>query len=244
VAHYGLTRDDTFFCTVPLHFDFSLADFFTPAMVGACTELVPEPALLFPASLAALLEQSRATIWSSVPYTFTQLCERGAVAGRDLSSLRWLIYGGEPMPPSALPLLRQTFSAQISNSYGPAEVNQVTEYTVPEDHPADRAIPLGGPMPHAALTLAEDGELLVAAPSMMRGYWNRPDLDAVPSPISVAAATTVRRPRSRDADVSGPSVRETAVSFGYDRADESRCLRHARVERRDLAQTRQLLSRT
>jgi amino acid adenylation domain-containing protein len=176
---YGLTAEDVFFSTVPLHFDFSLADFFAPSDVGATTELVPEQMLAFPASVAELLETSGGTIWSSVPYTFTQLCERGAVEKRDLSRLRWLIYGGEPMPPSALPILRRVFSgARISNSYGPAEVNQVTEYTVPEDHPADRPIPIGNPTSQA--TLADDGagELLVAGPSMMQGYWNRPDLNA------------------------------------------------------------------
>ena len=176
---YGLTGEDVFFSTVPLHFDFSLADFFAPSEVGATTELVPEPMLAFPASVAALLESSGGTIWSSVPYTFTQLCERGATDDHDLSRLRWLIYGGEPMPPSALPDLRRVFSgARISNSYGPAEVNQVSEFTVPSDHPSDRAIPIGTPMPNT--TFADDGggELLVAGPTMMQGYWNRPDLNA------------------------------------------------------------------
>jgi amino acid adenylation domain-containing protein len=175
---YQLRADDFFFSTVPLHFDFSLADFFTPAMVGAAVELVPEQVLLFPASLSKLLEDSGGTIWSSVPYTFIQLCERGAVEDRDLSALRWLIYGGEPLPPSSLPLLRKTFRARISNSYGPAEVNQVSEYTVPPEHPADRPVPIGAPMNHAVFTRSEEGELLVAASSMMSGYWNRPELNA------------------------------------------------------------------
>jgi amino acid adenylation domain-containing protein len=176
MKQYQLSRDDVFFSTVPLHFDFSLADFFTPAMVGAMTELVPEQALLFPASLSNLLEESGGTIWSSVPYTFVQLCERGAVENHDFSALRWLIYGGEPMPPSSLPRLRQVFRAQISNSYGPAEVNQVSEFTVPDDHPPDVPIPIGHCMGKAIFEIAGDGELLVASPSMMRGYWNRPDL--------------------------------------------------------------------
>lgn len=177
VDHYHLSKDDVFFSTVPLHFDFSLADFFTPAMVGAVTELVPEQVLLFPASLAAHLEKTKGTIWSSVPYTFIQLCERGAVETRDLSCLRWLIYGGEPLPPAKLPLLRQTFSAEISNSYGPAEVNQVSEYSVPLDHPEDTPIPIGYASNHATLRIGDEDELLVASSSMMRGYWNRPDLN-------------------------------------------------------------------
>ena len=178
VSQYGLHADDVFFNTVPLHFDFSLADFLCPPMVGCVTELVPEPVLMFPASLAALLDQSRGTIWSSVPYSFIQLAERGAPDTHDMTRLHWLIYGGEPMPPTSLPLLRATFpNAVISNSYGPAETNQTSEYTVPVDHPTDRPIPIGLPSPHAQF-LEQDDELLIAAPSLMRGYWNRPDLNA------------------------------------------------------------------
>ena len=176
--HYRLTVEDVFFCTVPLHFDFSLADFFAAPLAGATTELVPEPVLLFPASVAELLERSGATIWSTVPYAVIQLCERGAAETRDLSRLRWLIYGGEPMPPAKLPAIRRIMDARISNSYGPAEVNQVTQYTVPEDHSIADPIPIGHPMSHADLARTDEGELLVASPSMMRGYWNRPDLDA------------------------------------------------------------------
>lgn len=175
---YQPQKDDVFFSTVPLHFDFSLADFFVPATVGATVELVPEPMLAFPASVAELLEASGGSIWSSVPYSFTQICERGASESRDLSRLRWLIYGGEPMPPTALPELRRVFhGALISNSYGPAEVNQVTEYTVPSDHPETQSIPIGVPMPHSELREDETGELLVAGSSMMQGYWRRPDLN-------------------------------------------------------------------
>lgn len=177
LKQYQPQKEDVFFSTVPLHFDFSLADFFVAAMVGASIELVPEQVLLFPASVAQLLEECGGTIWSSVPYTFIQLCERGAVEERDLSALRWLIYGGEPLPPSSLPLLRAALQAKISNSYGPAEVNQVSEYTVPPDHPNDQPIPIGTCMEHAIFKRGPDSELLVAATSMMRGYWKRPELN-------------------------------------------------------------------
>ena len=175
---HGLTKDDVFFCTVPLHFDFSLADFFTPPMAGATTELVPEPTLMFPASLAAAIQESGATIWSTVPYPIIQIVERGGSDQFDLSSLRWLIYGGEPMPSAKLAGINQTFSAKLSNSYGPAEVNQVTQYTVPHDHPADSPIPIGEPMNHTEIVLSEDGELLFAGEMMMQGYWRRPELNA------------------------------------------------------------------
>lgn len=175
---YKPVPDDVLFCTVPLHFDFSLADFFAAPIGGAMTELVPEAVQLFPASLADLMERSGATIWSTVPYALYQLVERGAIEGRDLSRLRMIIYGGEPISPVKLAQVRRLLGADISNSYGPAEVNQVTEYEVPPDHPVDRAIPIGQPTDHADLAQSEHGELLVSTEAMMRGYWGRDDLDA------------------------------------------------------------------
>ena len=175
---YDVKQDDVCFCTVPLHFDFSLADFMAVPISGACTELVPEAALSFPASLAALMEQSGATIWSTVPHALIQLCERGAIEARDLSHLRLVIFGGEPLAPGKLKMIRKSLGTfELSNSYGPAEVNQVTVYQVPEDHPADRAIPIGGPTDHAELAVDDKDMLLVRTPAMMRGYWGRPDLD-------------------------------------------------------------------
>jgi amino acid adenylation domain-containing protein len=176
---YGPTVDDVLFCTVPLHFDFSLADFFAAAIGGATTELVAEPVQRFPASLGKLLQDSGATIWSTVPFALIQLCEHGAVDRLDLSRLRCIIYGGEALPAAKLQTLRGCLGeVRLSNSYGPAEVNQCTEFTVPPDFPSDKPIPIGHPTDHARLAVDEDGELLVATPAMMRGYWRRPELDA------------------------------------------------------------------
>lgn len=175
--HYGPTADDVFFCTVPLHFDLSFADFFTPPMVGARTELVPETVQLFPASLSSALEASGATIWSTVPFLIVQMVERGAPDQHDFSRLRWLIYAGEPMPAAKLPGIRAAFDAELSNSYGPTEVNQVTQYTVPRDHPTAATIPIGHVFDNAEAVLSDEGELLFAGPMTMAGYWNRPDLN-------------------------------------------------------------------
>ncbi len=176
---YDVQAEDVCFCTVPLHFDFSLADFIAIPISGASTELVPEAALSFPASLAKLMDETGATIWSTVPHALIQLCERGAVETRDLSAMRLVIYGGEPLAPAKLPLIRESLDAiELSNSYGPAEVNQVTVYNVPDDHPTDSPIPIGGPADHAELALDENSILLVHTPAMMRGYWGREDLNA------------------------------------------------------------------
>ncbi|MCA9890576.1 MAG: AMP-binding protein, partial [Anaerolineae bacterium] len=158
---------------------------------GATTIIIPEAYTLFPASLSKLIQDERMTIWYSVPFALTQLLLRGALDDRDLSSLRWILYGGEPFPLDQLKALMERLpNARVSNVYGPAEVNQCTYYHIPspDDWPDDlKTIPLGEIWDNAEALIVDEadgtiedshvGELVVRAPTMMRGYWQRPDLN-------------------------------------------------------------------
>ncbi len=188
-AQYGVTQADRLSNHSPLHFDMSTFDFFTGPLCGATTVIIPEPVTKLPASMSKLIQDERLTIWYSVTTALVQLVLRGVLAERDLSSLRWILYGGEPFPPKHLRALQRLIpSAVVANVYGPAEVNQCTHYTVPpladED---DDAIPIGQVWDNSeGLLLSADdqpvapgeiGELVVRTPTMMRGYWGRPDLN-------------------------------------------------------------------
>jgi acyl-coenzyme A synthetase/AMP-(fatty) acid ligase len=183
---YGLTPDDRLGGHSPLHFDMSTFDYFSAMLAGAATVIVPEPYSRLPASLSQLVETERLTVWYSAPYAIVLLVEKGVLASRDIASLRWVIFGGEPMSPKHLEALRAHAPAvRFSNSYGPAEVNQCTVFHLPAGPVADTPIPLGHACPHTRALIvdavgepAEEGELLIATPAMMRGYWGRPDLDA------------------------------------------------------------------
>ena len=67
----------------------------------------------------------RLTFWYSVPLALIQLLTYGGIEDRDVSSLRWVLFGGEPFAPKYLRRLMELWpQARFSNSYGPAEVNQ------------------------------------------------------------------------------------------------------------------------
>lgn len=186
---YGLQATDRLSNFPPLHFDQSTFDYFSGPLVGATTIIIPEAYTKFPASLSKLMAEERLTVWYSVPFPLIQLLLRGVLDQRDMSALRWVLYGGEPFPPKYLARLQQQWpQACFSNVYGPAEVNQCTFYTVPllsED--SDAPIPIGKIWPNAEglivdeddvpVTAGEVGELLVRTPTMMQGYWRRPDLN-------------------------------------------------------------------
>ncbi|MEL6245648.1 MAG: amino acid adenylation domain-containing protein [Pseudomonadota bacterium] len=181
---YSLGSQDRLANHSPLHFDMSTFDYFSAPIAGACTVIIPEPYAKLPASLSKLTQDEGITIWYSTPFALVQLVEHGALDARDISRLRWVIFGGEPMSPKHLEALRcHAPEVQFSNSYGPAEVNQTTVYHLPSGRVEAGPIPLGKVTPHAEARIvdgegrpATEGELMISTPAMMAGYWNREDL--------------------------------------------------------------------
>jgi acyl-coenzyme A synthetase/AMP-(fatty) acid ligase len=191
--------------------------------------------LRFPASVSELVERERVTVWYSVPYVLRQLVTRGALDTRDLTSIRWILYGGEAYPPDELAdLMRALPAATVSNVYGPAEVNQCMRHDLTE--PPHTDVPIGRAWADTELTVVDEhgipvtngpGELLVASTTMMDRYWNRPDLtDAAIVARTFAGSAATRWYRTGDlveADATGD-----LVFLG--RADNQVKIRGQRVE--------------
>lgn len=185
---YALDERDCLSNASPLHFDMSTFDYFSGPQAAATTIIIPEPVLKLPASLAEMIEQERITVWYSVPFPLIKMLQSGVFDDRDLSSLRLVMFGGEPFVPKYLEaLMRRLPQAGFANVYGPAEVNQCCHYTVPKDWRAEEGHPPIGHMcagndyrihdeENRPVDTGEAGELLVATPTMMRGYWDAPEL--------------------------------------------------------------------
>jgi len=184
---YGVSPLDRLGNHSPLHFDISTMGYLTAPFAGACTVIITSAYKLFPASLSQLIEDEELTIWYSVPFALTELLEKGVLADRDLSSLRWILFGGEPFPPKHLrSLLELLPNAIFSNVYGPAEVNQCTFKNFKSIPDTDKPIPLGNIWSETEamivdeynneVTLGETGELLISSVTRMLGYWNQPEL--------------------------------------------------------------------
>ncbi len=189
-AHaYGIRREDRLSNQAPLHFDMSIFDFFVAAVAGAATVIIPDEYLKLPASYARLLQDERITVFFTVPFALSQLLSRGMLPERDLSALRWIIFGGDTHSPRHIRQLMEMLPhTRFSHMYGPAETNGCT-YQIIDQLPADPDEPfhIGKACEGMeALVLDENGhpvetggsgELLIRTPTMMQGYWNRPDLN-------------------------------------------------------------------
>ncbi len=188
---YGLSPRDRLANVAALHFDQSTFELYSAPLAGSSVVVVPEPLLRFPASLTALLASQLVTVVYSVPSLFRQITSRGALDDRDLTALRWVLFGGESYPPGQLAALMDKLpGTRFSNVYGPAEVNQCMFHHLPSAPATDAAVPIGRAWSAATVDVVDPedltarvevgtaGVLIVRTPTMMTGYWNRPDLTA------------------------------------------------------------------
>jgi amino acid adenylation domain-containing protein len=187
---YGLAASDRLSNHAPLHFDLSTFDYFAGAIAGATTVVIPEAVTKLPATLSKLMADERLSVWYSVPFALIQLLQRGNLAARDLSALRWVLFAGEPFPTKHLrAVMAQIAHARFSNLYGPTETNVCTYYHVPAlDPDNDEPVPIGEPCTNVeALVVGGDdqpvaagevGELLIRGGVVMRGYWGQPEKTA------------------------------------------------------------------
>jgi len=186
VSEYALTRDDRLTNHSSHHTCFATFDYYAAARAAATTVILTPAALMLPASLSALLEQERVTVWYSVPTALVQLSLRGELESRDLGSIRWVLFAGETFPGKHLRrIVQQLPGARFSHVYGSTEVNVCTYYHLPEPGALTGPLPIGRACSTAS-TLVVDGamqpvaagdagELLVRGSTVMSGYWGEPE---------------------------------------------------------------------
>lgn len=135
-----------------------------------------------------LIEQEQVTNFVGVPTMSWDLLEASTFAERDTSSLRSVGGGGAPMPPELVKRIDENFSkGRPGLGYGMTETNAYGPQNA-GDMFVNNPKSTGKPVPVMevrvtdpdgnVLETGETGEIWFKAPSLIRGYWNRPDATA------------------------------------------------------------------
>jgi long-chain acyl-CoA synthetase len=122
-----------------------------------------------PDSICRLLEQHRIELLPASPTFLNMLLLSKAYAGRDLSALRVITYGSEPMPQSTLTGLRAAFpNVELRQTYGLIELGVLRAKSMSSD---SLWVKVGGEGYDLRVV---DGLLQIKADSAMLGYLNAP----------------------------------------------------------------------
>lgn len=132
---------------------------------------------------AALIERYRCTVWTNVPTMVVDVLSNPACAAYDLSSLASITGGGAAMPAAIAQKLSDQYKLTYIEGYGMTEFMAATHV-----NPPDRAKKqcLGIPIfdtyaqvidPDTLQPLGPNvqGEIVMAGPQQMTGYWNEPE---------------------------------------------------------------------
>jgi long-chain acyl-CoA synthetase len=99
---------------------------------------------------------------------------RGKVAERFGGRLKGMVSGGAALDPE-VGIFFNALGIRVLQGYGQTETSPVVACNPPD---RCKLHTVGPPLPDVKVRIAEDGELLVAGPNVMQGYWQLPEQTA------------------------------------------------------------------
>jgi amino acid adenylation domain-containing protein len=184
---FRIKPEDRLSSHAPLHFDLSVFDIYNAIEAGATVYMVPDDAMLFPASLSKFLAGQGISVLYCVPSALVHLVLHGNLKAQSLELLRSILFAGEIFPMKYLRQLAELLpEVELYNLYGPTETNVCTYYRVDRTKLASmEKIPIGRACANTEVFAVDErrqliqpgqtGELYVRGPSVTNGYWGDPE---------------------------------------------------------------------
>ena len=140
-----------------------------------------------PAAVLQTIVDEQVGFWIGVPTMFWSLLEYAGTGAVDVSAiarhLRVCVSGGAPMPVQVLRRFESTFGVRVLEGYGLSETSPVVSFN--QLHRPSKPGTVGFPIFGVDVRCVDDegrpvaagerGEVVVRGPSVMKGYYNRPE---------------------------------------------------------------------
>jgi amino acid adenylation domain-containing protein len=184
-SYLRVQEDEVILGVLPLAFDYGLYQMIMAFRQGA--RLVLERSFAFPAQILQLMVDERVTAFPGVPTIFAMLGGLKTLQEYDFSSIRYVTNTAAALPVKHILMLKDLFpSARIYSMYGLTECKRCT-YLPPEDLPR-KPTSVGIAIPNTELWIVDEegkrvaaetvGQLVIRGPTVMRGYWEKPEATA------------------------------------------------------------------
>ena len=122
---------------------------------------------------------------TSVPAVFWLAINQPNFKDLDPSGVSYVSYGGAPIAPELVGRIMEAFpNARVGNGFGLTETASVSTF-LPHEYAREHPESVGFAVPVVDLDLFEPesdtgvGELLIRGPNVVKGYWNKPEANAV-----------------------------------------------------------------
>lgn len=182
-------------------FDFSVWEIWGALAYGGTLVIVPAETARSPRDFHALLREHRVTVLNQTPSAFYALIAADAKETAELSTLRYVIFGGEQLDPKRLEAWFDRYGEEqpgLVNMYGITETTvHVTHHRVTRADAGAPLSPIGLPLADLAIYLLDAhlhlvpdgaiGEIFVGGAGVARGYLGRDELNAarfLPNPFA------------------------------------------------------------
>jgi long-chain acyl-CoA synthetase len=169
---------DGFLCLLPFFHTYAITGtFLLPLLSGSKMVLVDR---FHPLKVLGFIQQHKISVFLAIPSMYRVLA--AAEGDFNLSSVRFPISGGEPLPYATAEAFEKRFKVPIYEGYGQTEAAPVITLNRPG---ARKPGTIGPPVPGVEVAIWDDqnrvlpagevGEIMVRGPNVMQGYHRLPE---------------------------------------------------------------------
>ena len=181
IEHAGLNERTIFLGVLPQFHSFGLTVLTLVPLFMAARAVYT--ARFVPRRLVELMKEHKPSVFIAVPSMWNALLSVKSAGPGDFDSLRYGIAGGEKLPAAVREKVQDRFGVKLMEGYGLTETNPVSNWST---HDCYREGSVGCALPGVGnwildeagepLPVGEEGEIGLSGPSIMKGYFNLPEL--------------------------------------------------------------------